>query len=81
MAAVFLVDAWAFIATNLSQLCFHNWRMEVLQLLRESLVFVEVFAGNVILGHFTGVDFPALVFSGIFDTRYHLGLERVAFLD
>lgn len=43
------------------------------------LILIEVFAGDIIFGHFASANFSPLVFSGAFNTRYYAGLEGVAF--
>ena len=44
------------------------------------LIFIQVFAGNVVFAHFAGVHFPHATV-GVFNACHHSGLERVAFLD
>jgi len=43
-----------------------------------SLVLVQVFFGDVVLGHFAGANFLTLAFSGLFDAGYDSRLEGVA---
>jgi len=46
-----------------------------------SLVFIQVFAGYVIFGHFAGAHFPLAAVSGLFDARDHSSLESVSLFD
>ena len=45
------------------------------------LLFIEVFAGHVVFGHFTGAYFPDTTFSRVFDAGDYSRLERVSLLD
>ena len=47
----------------------------------KSLLVVQIFAGNVILGHFVRVYFPSVLVVGLFDARHHTGLKRVTFVN
>src|ERR1700747_2461568 len=40
-----------------------------------SLVFVQIFAGDVVLGDFVGVNFAFVGVAGVFDAFYHFGFE------
>ena len=44
-------------------------------------LFVKVFAGHVVFGHFTGAYFPDTAFSSVLDARDYSRLERVPLLD
>ena len=46
-----------------------------------SLIFVQIFVGNIILGHFMRVNFVLISVPCVFDARHYFGLERVSFLD
>ena len=48
---------------------------------RLPLLFVLIFAGHVVFGHFTGANFLLVASSGVLDAGYDPCLERVAFLD
>jgi len=43
------------------------------------LLFVQVFAGHVVFGHFTRANFLSFAFSGILNPRHYPSLERVPF--
>jgi len=45
------------------------------------LLFVQVFAGNVVLGHLTGANFFSFACSGILNARNYPSLEGVAFFN
>jgi hypothetical protein len=44
------------------------------------LVFVQIFAGNVVCGHLAGTNFLPLAISGVFDPGYDSGFESISFL-
>lgn len=46
-----------------------------------SLLFIQIFAGYIILRHFASSHFPFAAVASFFDSRHHSGLKRVAFLD
>ena len=46
-----------------------------------SLVFIEVFAGDVVLGDFVSVDFTFVGVASVLDALHDLSLEGVPFLE
>ena len=46
-----------------------------------ALIFIQIFAGNIILRHLMGAHFPLIVAPGVLHASYDFGLERVSFLD
>lgn len=46
---------------------------------RASSVFIQIFFGHVILGHFMGMNFSIVAFPGFFNPRDHFGFEGVTF--
>ena len=48
---------------------------------KRSLVFVEVFAGDVVFGDFVGVDFAFVGITGVLDALHYFGFEGVPFLE
>jgi hypothetical protein len=49
--------------------------------LQFSSLFVEIFAGNIILGHLVSANFPFISLPCAFDASHHVSLERISFLD
>ena len=45
------------------------------------LVFVQIFAGDIVLRHFVRVNFPSLAGLGGLHAHYYVGLEGVSFLE
>lgn len=45
------------------------------------LIFVEILAGNIVLGHFVGVNFTLVGIFGGLHARYDVCLEGVPFLE
>src|SRR5260370_22200859 len=46
-----------------------------------ALIFIQIFAGNIILRHLMRAHFPLIVAPGVLHAAYDFGLERVSFLD
>ncbi len=46
-----------------------------------SLVVIQVFAGHIVFGHFTSVNFPSVLAVGLFNSRNHASFERVSLFD
>src|SRR5438445_4580617 len=46
-----------------------------------SLLFVQIFAGNIILRHLVRANFLLISVPGVFDARHYVGLERVSFIE
>ena len=46
-----------------------------------SLLFIQIFARNIILGHLVGVDFPCIGIVGVFHALEYLRLEGVSFFE
>ena len=47
----------------------------------DSFIFIAILAGNIILGHFVGVDFLPVGIPGVLHALHGVGLERVSFLE
>jgi len=45
------------------------------------LVFVQIFAGHIVLRYLMGVNFLLVRVPSVFHASHHVGLERVPFLD
>src|SRR6266853_4650667 len=48
------------------------------RVLQERLLFVQIFVGNIILGHLVRANFPLLSVPGAFHTSHYVSLERVS---
>jgi hypothetical protein len=46
-----------------------------------ALIFIQIFARNIILRHLMRAHFPLIVAPGVLHASYDFGLERVSFLD
>src|SRR5882762_2972868 len=46
-----------------------------------ALIFIQIFAGNIILRHLVRANFPLIVPPGVFHASHDFCLERVSFLD
>src|SRR5207244_9368306 len=46
-----------------------------------SLLFIQIFAGNVILRHLVRENFLLISVPSVFHARHYVGLERVSFLE
>jgi hypothetical protein len=46
-----------------------------------ALIFIQIFAGNIILRHLMRANFPLNPAPGVFHASHDFGLERVSFLD
>jgi hypothetical protein len=46
-----------------------------------SLLFVQIFAGNIVLRHLMRANFPTLSVPSVFHAHHYVGLERVSFLE
>src|SRR5882762_1676056 len=44
-------------------------------------LFIQILTGNIILRHLMRANFPLVSVLGVFDALYHVGLERVSFLE
>jgi hypothetical protein len=47
----------------------------------KSLILVQIFSGDIVLGDFVGVDFALVGVAGVFHALYHLGFERISFFE
>ena len=46
-----------------------------------SLLFVQIFAGNIVLRHLMRANFPTLSVPSVFHAHHYVGLEGVSFLE
>src|SRR5712692_6603377 len=46
-----------------------------------SLLFIQIFAGNIVLRHLVRANFLLISVPGVFDARHYVGLERVSFIE
>src|SRR5882762_2757844 len=44
-------------------------------------LFIQILTGNIILRHLMRANFPLVSVLGVFDALYHVGFERVSFLE